>query len=90
MKLQFEWNKVKRISNLKKHKIDFEDAILIFEHSISHIPSRFKGEERWITLGELNGIMILVVWTWRDPKIRIISARRLRENEKRKYQDNDP
>lgn len=90
MKLQFEWDENKRLSNLNKHYIDFEDATLIFEHSVPHAPSGFRGEERWITLGELNGVMIMVVWTWRDPRIRIISARRLREDEKRRYQDNDP
>ncbi|MYG09521.1 MAG: BrnT family toxin [Rhodobacteraceae bacterium] len=42
-----------------------------------------------MTIGELNGIMIMVVWTWRDSKKRIISARRLKENEKRRYQDNN-
>ncbi|MYE37402.1 MAG: BrnT family toxin [Rhodobacteraceae bacterium] len=47
-------------------------------------------KQRWITLGELNGVMVMVSWTWRGPRIRIISARRLREDEKRRYQDNDP
>lgn len=56
MKLQFEWDENKRLSNLNKHNIDFEDATLIFEHSVPHAPSGFRGEERWITLGELNGV----------------------------------
>lgn len=46
MKLQFEWDESKRLSNLNKHNIDFEDATLIFEHSVPHAPSGFRGEER--------------------------------------------
>ncbi|MDE2739337.1 MAG: hypothetical protein OXH47_07400 [Paracoccaceae bacterium] len=45
MKLQFEWDENKRLSNLNKHNIDFEDATLIFEHSVQHAPSGYRGEE---------------------------------------------
>lgn len=89
MKIQFEWDEKKRLSNLDKHRIDFRGAIKIFKYPLVHVPSGYRDEERWITVGKLNGLMIMVVWTWRGVRKRIISARRLRENEQRRYQDND-
>ncbi|MCY4248819.1 MAG: BrnT family toxin [Rhodobacteraceae bacterium] len=86
---QFEWDENKRLINLEKHRIDFRGAIRIFEQPSVHVPSGYWGEERWITIGELNGWMIMVVWTWRGSRKRIISARRLKEDEQRRYQDND-
>ena len=83
----FEWDENKRLSNLEKHKIDFYDAILIFEYPHLNVPSDYKAEERWITIGELDGRLIMVVWTYRGWIKRIISARKLRTNDKRKYYD---
>ena len=77
----------KCLSNLKKHKIDFYDAILIFEYPNLNVPSDYKEEECWITLGELDGRLIMVVRTYRGWTKRIVSARKLRSNDKRKYHD---
>ncbi len=51
----FEWDENKRLANLKKHRIDFYDAILILEYPHLNVPSDYKEEERWITIGELDG-----------------------------------
>ena len=48
-------------------------------------PSNQPGEARWITTSELNGKMISVIWTYRGSIIRIITVRRARKNEERKF-----
>ena len=86
----FEWDANKRLTVLTKHGIDFVDAIKIFAGDpVLHVPSAYTGEARWLTIGELNGQSIMVVWTYRGSAIRIITARRLGEHEKSKYYQND-
>ncbi len=48
--MKFECNEEKNIANIRKHHIDFADAIEIFQHPIlSNIDTRKNyGEERWI------------------------------------------
>lgn len=90
MKYSFEWDDNKRLTVLTKHGIDFVDAIKIFTlNPVLHVPSAYTDEARWLTIGELNGQSIMIVWTYRGPVIRIITARRLGEDEKSKYYEND-
>ncbi len=87
---QFEWDESKRLSTLEKHKIDFEDAIRIFDDSrAAHLRSDYPHEDRWLIIGELDGRLLTVVWTYRGSTKRIITVRRSRKNEKRKYYTND-
>lgn len=90
MKLQFEWDKEKAIINLQKHGIPFETATKVFldvnrieifdqAHSID--------EDRYITIG-LAGDVLFVVYTERNPKIRLISARLATERERKLYYGN--
>ena len=78
--MTFEWDDRKEHINISKHGIDFSTAALVFGddnriekyddlHSIS--------EDRYITIGEINGIavIVVVVYTEREDSIRIISAR---------------
>ena len=94
--MQFEWDEAKRISTIAKHGVDFEDAKLIFDgRPVLHAPSDHEGEDRWIAVGDLNGLLVSVVFTHRSGRIRNITARRAREDEKRRYNDafsggNDP
>ena len=39
-----------------------------------------------ISIGELNGVLIAVVWMWRDQAVRIITMRKPRDGEKTRYQ----
>ena len=43
------------------------------------------GEERWVSIGELDEAMVAVVWTRRRDATRIITMRRARDEEKRRY-----
>ena len=86
----FEWDDRKERINISKHGIDFSTAALVFGddnriekyddlHSIS--------EDRCITIGEINGIavIVVVVYTERENSIRIISARLATKIEKEAY-----
>lgn len=63
--MQFEWDESKRISNIRKHGIDFVDVPTEFEGSIVTIEDdRFDyGEERFVTFGLLQGRVVAVVLT---------------------------
>lgn len=82
----FEWDDNKRETNLKKHGIDFVDVIEIF-NDINRIEMEIvqNGEKRFQTIGMIYDIVILLVYTWRGEKIRIISARRASKKERNVY-----
>jgi hypothetical protein len=81
--MEFEWDKNKRQTNIAKHGIDFIDAQKIFDYDTVTIEdNRFNyDEQRLIAIGLLNGKVIVVVYTERSNKIRIISARKATKNE---------
>jgi uncharacterized DUF497 family protein len=85
----YEWDDNKETQNILKHGIDFESATLIWESmTISEIDGRFDyGEERFFTIGEVDGRTIVVVFTWRRGIRRIISARKASRDERRKYHE---
>jgi uncharacterized protein len=80
-----EWDPRKAASNRRKHGIDFDEAIEVFYGPILLYRSDRKEEERWLAIGESEGRVIAVAFTWREDTLRIISARRARINEKRAY-----
>jgi uncharacterized DUF497 family protein len=74
----FEWDESKADANLHKHGIDFADAVTALEDEMA-LTMRDESsdeEERWITLGiDALGRLAVVVYTWREDNIRLISAR---------------
>lgn len=87
----FEWDKAKAASNLRKHGIDFADAALVFtDERAMTIPDDISAvdERRFLTLGRDSLRRVLVVaFTWRGPRIHLISARRATPAERRKYEE---
>lgn len=85
--MQFEWDENKRLINIRRHTIDFDDAVVIFDGDIVTVEDdRFDyGEPRFISLGVLRGEVIAVVYTERRDAIRIISARRATRYEEIEY-----
>ena len=84
---KFVWDSEKAEKNLKKHKIAFEDAALIFFDEnrfddYDELHSDF--EERIKTVGRINGILA-VIYTERGEKNRIISARNATKREEAQY-----
>jgi uncharacterized DUF497 family protein len=77
----------KRRTNLAAHGVDFEDAIAIWEGPVLEIlsPQLHHGEERFLAVGQCEGRIITVVFTWRGEVRRLISARAARHNERENY-----
>ena len=84
-----EWDPVKAKANLRKHGIDLADAVSALEDdSALTVEDPFAGSERrWVTLGmDSLGRMLVVVFTWRGDRIRLISARPATPGERRQYE----
>ena len=84
---KFVWDSEKAEKNWKKHKIKFEDAVLVFfdENKIDEfdeIHSDF--EDRYKIIGRVEDI-IVVIYTERGDFTRIISARDAEKSEKEDY-----
>src|ERR1700720_1834614 len=93
--VRFEWDEAKAESNLRKHRVRFEDAMLVFADPFALVEQDRSegGELRWQTLGLVGGIVLLLVaHTVRtgeeDEIIRIISARKAVRKERKRYDEN--
>lgn len=87
--MEFEWDNKKNQSNQQKHKIAFEDSIDVFndKNRLEYMSDK-EGETRFLTIGKAFQAIISVVYTTRDLIIRIISARRASQDERRAYLSN--
>jgi uncharacterized protein len=87
MSVKFEWDETKRLTNIRKHGIDFADVPAIFRgDTVTVIDDRFEYDAtRFLTLGLLKSRVILVVHTESDDMIRIISARKATAYEEKTY-----
>ena len=85
----FEWDEVKRLKNIKEHNIDFIRAKEIWINPVLEIlsPQTQHGEERFLAIGQIEDVVITVIYTWRGKNRRLISARKARKNEKRYYEN---
>ena len=84
----FEWHEPKRQSNLMQHGIDFEDAKEIWQGEVLEVPSeQDEHGNNGNRLRRTGRRIIAVVFTWRDGVRRLISARRARTYERRRYQN---
>jgi uncharacterized protein len=88
--MEFEWDDAKAEANLEKHGIDFEDAIGIFEGPVLEVRSDRGAEARYKAIGVVEGREIAVIYTLREGRYRIISARRARPDERRAYRQAHP
>lgn len=93
MLTEFEWDTRKAKSNLQKHGVRFEDAVLSFDdpHHLSLQERYENGEFRWQSIGLVGGVaVILVAHTIRFESgyevIRIISARKADRRERIRYE----
>lgn len=81
--MKIEYDPAKRAKTLRERGLDFEDAREVFAgEQFTFEDARFDyGEQRFFTVGEVNGQLVGMVWTPRGCACRIISMRRIRENE---------
>ena len=85
--MEFEWDEAKRLSNLRKHGIDFVDIPVVFTgDTLTVEDNRFSyGEQRFITFGLLQGRAIAVIHTECEDCTRVISARKATKYEQQIY-----
>ncbi len=85
--IEFEWDEAKRLTNLRKHGIDFIEVPALFDgDTVTVEDDRYSyGEQRFVTFGLLQGRVVAVVHTEREECIRIISARKATNYEQRTY-----
>jgi uncharacterized protein len=87
--MQFEWDEVKNLENVRKHQINFADVSAMFtEDMLIELDDRLNyGEDRWMVIGFLDLGIAVVVWTERQGNvIRIISARRANRHEQKRLE----
>ena len=83
----FQWDSDKAALNWLKHKVDFEDAALVFadENRIERFDNEHSvDEDRYITIGKVESILF-VIYTERGEITRLISARRATKQERSDY-----
>ncbi|MFM7600199.1 MAG: BrnT family toxin [Pseudanabaena sp.] len=88
--MQFEWDENKNQLNQQKHGIGFEEAKEIFYDTVfTSVSEKIDyGEIREISIGRIQSVLIVaVVHTDRNGKVRIISARKATPKERRKYNE---
>ncbi|MDR1998163.1 MAG: BrnT family toxin [Candidatus Margulisbacteria bacterium] len=84
---RFEWDEAKEIANIRRHQVYFEDARLVFNDPfllIKYDRAHSLEENRYQVLGKI-GKLLFVVFTEREKRIRIISARLATKKEKEIY-----
>jgi uncharacterized DUF497 family protein len=85
-----EWDPAKARANLSKHGVDFADAATALEddRALTIRDPLSSDEERWITMGRgALGSLLVVVYTWREETVRLISAPLATAREKRQYEE---
>ena len=88
--MKIVWDEAKRRLNIKKHGLDFADVAAVFEGiTYTFEDSRFAyAEQRFITLGMLHGIVLVIAHTETTREIRVISMRKATKNEEAIYFQN--
>lgn len=88
---RFEWDEEKNLANIEKHGIDFEEILEVFDDPAFLTGYDFEHsekEDRYYGIGNLNGILIvLVFFTEKKNRIRLISARQADKDLREEYYD---
>jgi uncharacterized DUF497 family protein len=84
--LDFEFDPAKSAANLKKHGIDFTGVQALWrDPDRLEIPARSLGEPRTQVIGRIGDLIWSAFITVRGDRVRIISVRRARDEEKEAY-----
>jgi uncharacterized DUF497 family protein len=88
--MEFEWDADKAVSNLSKYGVSFPEAMGVFgdplEVTIPN-PVHSHGESRFVSIGLSEaGRLLVVAYTERHGRIRIITAREATPRERRQYE----
>ena len=88
--VQFEWDPKKARENIRKHRVSFEEAMTVFRDPLAriHDDPDSVGESREIIIGTSTaGRLILVCFTERGERVRIINARHAEPAERYDYEE---
>ena len=88
--MHFTWHESKRQVTLQRRGVDFAQAEQVFVGpTFTFEDDREEyGEQRWVTLGLLNGIVVVIVHTETVDEIRVISMRKAEKDEQRLFFSN--
>lgn len=85
--MEFEFDNKKSSANKEKHGIDFIETQKLWEDpNRVEIPAKYLDENRFVLIAKIKEQYWSAIFTYRREKIRIISVRRSRENEKEIYE----
>lgn len=85
--MRLSWDENKRKANLRKHGLDFRDSSKVFDgFTFTFEDDRFEyGEQRFITLGVVQNMAVVITHTDHDEAIRVISMRKATKHEQKIY-----
>jgi uncharacterized DUF497 family protein len=91
--MEFEWDADKATSNLQKHGVSFAEAMTVFgdplELTITD-PDHSEGELRFLSIGlSESGRLLVVAYTEREGRTRIINAREATAQERKQHESTD-
>lgn len=89
--LEFEWDEAKNLENMRRHRVDFEEAQTVFydDRGVLIADDDAPSEERLVLIGSSSALRVLVVchtYRRREQVIRLISARRANRAERADYE----
>lgn len=92
--MEFEWDPIKAAANAKKHGVDFAEAVAVLSDPLEVTipdPDHSVGERRFLSIGRSMARRLIVVgYTERAGRIRIINAREASSQERRHYESTNP
>jgi hypothetical protein len=86
--MDFAWDAAKAEENIRKHGVDFAAAARVFldPYRLEQEDLRFPyGETRFVVIGMVGVQVLVVIYTPRGERIRLISARKANRRERRAY-----
>ena len=84
--MRITYDEKKRLEVLKSRGLDFKDAAEVFDNfHLTKRDDRNYDEDRFQTVGEMNGQVVLIAWTLRDENRRIITMWKLNHGERERY-----
>jgi uncharacterized protein len=91
--IKIVWSEKKNRQNIRNHKVDFNEAKSIFDDPLQisiNDPDHSFDEYHFITIGMTeNNRLVIVAHTFRNDKIRIITARKPTRGERKNYEEGD-
>lgn len=88
--MEFEWDARKAESNAAKHGVSFAEAMTVLGDPLELVisdPDHSEGEYRFLSMGHsAMGRLLVVAYTEREGRVRIINAREATAGERKRYE----